>query len=380
MRAFSLIGKCNEDGPSAIPLEAIQQWEKEKLINYLGEEEDIRPTIALSYCIVLPSYKEGVPRALLEAMSMQKPIITTLVNGCKECVAPPLISFKNLLIGKNGILIPPKDPVALSDAMDFIANLSEQEYKKMAEESRKYVIERFCMEKVLEFYKASIQRYTSQNRLVFVSNSCFGMYNFRLEILRNLKNQGYEIHIIAPNDNHFSLLLQNEGFILHFMQIHSTGLNPLRDLKTLFSLRRLFCAIQPHLIFNYTIKPVIYGAIAARDIPNIAITTGLGYVFIQGGWKKRILKKLVVMMYKIALKKSREVWFLNQDDKNEFLNYSIVPESKVKILDSEGVDVNFFTPRNYTSSTKHFLLIARMLWNKGIGEFIESIKLLKSKK
>ena len=112
---FQLLGASDCENPSAISKMQILEWQKQGIIEYLGSTSDVRPFLESSSCVVLPSfYKEGVPRVLLEAMSMGKSIITTNIAGCKECVAPPFTPYENLLIGQNGILIPPKDINALA--------------------------------------------------------------------------------------------------------------------------------------------------------------------------------------------------------------------------------------------------------------------------
>ena len=437
--AFWLLGSTACDNPSAISQEMLLA--QARYVDYLGECEDVRNHIAKSYCVVLPSYKEGVPRVLLEAMSMGKPIITTDTNGCKECILPPLRPYENLLLGQNGILIPKKDSKALARAMSFLANMEDKDYQAMAQASRCYAKERFDIKHTIAAYQNAITTYCRENplssptrhdtnrdatpstnhpapskslNLAFLSNSCFGMYNFRLSVLKALQEAGHTIHIIAPDDGNFAHKLTQEGFFFHHISIDSKGLNPLKDLATTLSIKKLFKSLSPDMIFNYTIKPVIYGTLTAGKTPCIAITTGLGYVFVQGGFKRKILKLLVSTLYKIALKNAKEVWFLNTDDKEEFLKAKILPQAKAKILDSEGVDTDFFAPQNMgfatesttphpasspaTQSTqplaqtpttkaceptpstpqpKAFLLIARMLWDKGIGEFIEAAKILK---
>ena len=412
--AFWLLGSTTCDNPSAISQEMLLA--QARYVDYLGECEDVRNHIAKSYCVVLPSsYKEGVPRVLLEAMSMGKPIITTDTNGCKECILPPLRPYENLLLGQNGILIPKKDSKALARAMGFLANMEDKDYQAMAQASRCYAKERFDIKHTIAAYQNAITTYCGENplsnptrhdtnrdatpathhparakstplNLAFLSNSCFGMYNFRLSVLKALQEAGHTIHIIAPNDGNFAHKLTQEGFFFHHISIDSKGLNPLKDLATTLSIRKLFKSLSPDMIFNYTIKPVIYGTLTAGKTPCIAITTGLGYVFVQGGFKRKILKLLVSTLYKIALKNAKEVWFLNTDDKEEFLKAKILPHTKAKILDSEGVDTDFFAPQNMDFTTeftpsqtpaKAFLLIARMLWDKGIGEFIEAAKILK---
>lgn len=375
--SFQLVGKCDNSNPSSIPLEIIRQWEKDGLITYLGELQDIRPIIARSSCIVLPSkYKEGIPRVLLEAMSMKKPIITTNISGCKECIKNPY-SLDNLLVGENGIAIEHCSPNNLSKAIQYFLSLTVNQQKQMGENGRKYAQERFDVSKTIKFYKQKINQYCSKQKvLAFISNTSFGMSNFRLEVLQALNQEGYDIHIIAPLDSSTQKLKEN-GFYFYPISINSKGLNPIEDLYTFLSLYKILKKIKPSLVFNYTIKPVIYGSFACNilRIPNIAITTGLGYVFIQGGIKKKVLKNFICLLYERTLKKTQEVWFLNSDDRNTFLYHHIIPKNKAVLLDSEGVNTSYFLPQEKQTQEVIFTLIARMLWDKGVGEFVEASKL-----
>lgn len=375
---FQLIGKCDNSNPSSIPLKTIKEWEQEGLITYLGETQDIRSIIAQSSCIILPSYREGIPRALLEAMSMGKPIITTNVSGCKECIKNPH-NLNGLLVGENGIMVTPKDSYALAQAIRYFLSLAPQEQKQMGKNGREYAIERFEISKTIDFYKQKATQYCKDKKnLVFISNTSFGMSNFRLEVLQALYQEGYTIHIIAPQDSSTQKLLDN-GFFFHPLSINSKGLNPIEDFSTLVSIHKLLKQINPSLVFNYTIKPVIYGSLVCNllKIPNIAITTGLGYVFIQGGIKKSILKNFVCLLYKIALCRTQEVWFLNNDDQETFLSHHIIPQEKATLLDGEGINTSYFTPQDSQSQAIVFILIARMLWDKGVGELIEAIRMEK---
>lgn len=376
---FQLVGKCDNSNPSSIPIEVIHKWEQDGLITYLGENQDIRPIIAQSSCIILPSsYKEGVPRVLLEAMSMSRPIITTNISGCKECVKNPH-NLDSLLVGKNGIMVRPKNTHDLAQAIQYFLSLDVEQQEQMGKNGRIYAKERFDISNTIEFYKQKTNRYCKDKKiLAFISNTSFGMTNFRLEVLQALYQEGYTIHVIAPRDSSTQKLIDN-GFFFHPITVNSKGLNPIEDLFTLSSIYSLLRQIGPSLVFNYTIKPVIYSSLVCNllKIPNIAITTGLGYVFIQGGVKKKILKNFVCFLYKYALTKTNEIWFLNNDDKEIFLSHRIISENRAILLDSEGINTSHFTPQEKKSQEVIFTLIARMLWDKGVGDFIEAIKFLK---
>lgn len=378
--SFNLLGKCDNSNPSSISLKQIHHWEEEKWITYLGETDCVRDFIAKHSCIILPSYKEGIPRSLLEAMSMEKPIITTDVSGCRECICNPR-EMEHFKVGDNGILIPPKNPLSLAKAIEYFLSLSNEQKKEMGRQGRKYAKTRFEISHTIQHYQQVLSPYSNstQKNLIFISNTSFGMYNFRLPILQSLQKQGFVIHIISPIDS-TTQLLKDKGFFHHPISINPKGLNPLEDLLLAYKLRKMIRSIRPILVFNYTIKPAIYGSIACNllKIPNIAVITGLGYVFIDGGLKKKLLKHLVCFLYRYAFLKTDKVWFLNSDDKETFINHKILDSSKAKILDGEGIDTDFFSPQNYPQDEPNFLLIARMLWDKGIGELIEAIKILKN--
>ena len=227
-------------------------------------------------------------------------------------------------------------------------------------------------------------------RLAFVSNTCFGMYNFRLQVLKSLQQSGFAIHIIAPFDES-TRSLEQAGFSTHNLYLDSRSLNPLKDFRTTYALYKLLRHIRPALVFSYTIKPAIYSSSVCNllKIPNIALITGLGYVFIndkdtKSSLKKRVLRFIVCLMYRSALKATQEVWFLNNDDKQEFLAHKLIKQNQAFLLDSEGVDTEYFSPKSSGVKAEKqgeqgeivFLLVARMLWDKGVGEFVEAAKML----
>lgn len=394
---FYLLGKCDSKNPSAIPKKQIEQWSDSGIITYLGESNDVREFIKYASVVVLPSYyKEGIPRVLLEALAMSKPIITTINNGCKDLINLDNINKNDINIGNNGILIQPKNAHLLYKAILKFSTINRDELEKNALiESKKYdikIINEIYKNRILDKYLLK----THNKNIVFVSNSCFSMFNFRLNTLQYIRDNGYQIHIIAPFDESTQKLIDN-NFKCYDIFIDPKSMNPLKELRFIKELKNHIKTINPSIIINYTIKPVIYGSFIANrlKIQNIAITTGLGYIFIPNGIMKTILKKFVVMLYKIALKNTNEIWFLNKDDKNEFINLNITESSKTFILPSEGIDLNHFKPdfkknENFKPNNKaqeqylqnppkddeiRYLLIARMLYDKGVQEFIKAAKL-----
>jgi glycosyltransferase involved in cell wall biosynthesis len=218
----------------------------------------------------------------------------------------------------------------------------------------------------------------SKIRIALVSNTAWSMYNFRLGLLYALRESGFEVTIIAPRDS-FSSILVSEGFSYEHLPLENYSVNPIAEINTVRHLIKIYKKIQPDLIFHYTIKPNIYGSFAAKwcGIPSVAVTTGLGHLF---SFKGGLVRWLTVELYRIAAKWSKSVWFLNQEDKKSFLVRNILPESKMKVIPGEGINIQHFSPiakadnKNFT-----FLFAGRLLLDKGVVEFAEAARLIKQK-
>ncbi|MCP1289059.1 glycosyltransferase family 4 protein [Chromobacterium sp. S0633] len=212
-------------------------------------------------------------------------------------------------------------------------------------------------------------------KICLVSNTSWSLFNFRHGLIQRLILDGHSIFIIAPHDN-YSEKLKMMGCTMIDVTLSAKGVNPISDGKLIYSLYRLYKNIAPDFIIHYTIKPNIYGSIASffSQKPCIAITTGLGYTFVEKNWIAYIAKYL----YKIAFRWPKEVWFLNEDDKRVFLSHDLVKKEQAVLLHGEGVNMNFFAPQPKTATDKkiRFLLISRMLWDKGVGEFVQTAKAL----
>ena len=161
--------------------------------------------------------------------------------------------------------------------------------------------------------------------------------------------------------------------------VSRSGLSAKEDFKTFHFLRNLFKQQNADVILAYTIKPIIWGGFAARVLPNCrfyALVTGLGFAFQRGGWKKNILMKLVIFLYKTALKRADKVIFQNPDNRQVFIDLGIVPAHKTCVVNGSGVDVSHFEVKPL-SNTPTFLLIARLLGDKGIREYVQAASIVK---
>lgn len=211
-------------------------------------------------------------------------------------------------------------------------------------------------------------------RIAIVLNSAWQAYNFRLNLATYLSTIGYEVIFISPEDNHYSELIKDQ-FKFVSINLKADSVNPIDDLRLVFSLYKIFNKIKPDIVLNFTIKPNIYSSIVSRliGIPSINNITGLGTVFI----KQSLITKLIKNLYRFSLACSSKVFFQNYDDLNLFLNEKIVSSSKCEILPGSGVDTNKFFPTksNYDKTFK-FLMIARIIRDKGVYEYIEAARML----
>lgn len=221
----------------------------------------------------------------------------------------------------------------------------------------------------------------AKNKVIaFVSNSAWSIYNFRLDVIRHLMNRGYNILIIAPDDEYSSYLIQL-GCRFVKIDFNNKTENPFSDYIFFKSLKALYKLHRPDFIFHYVAKPNIYGSLAAASlkISAVAVITGLGYPFAKRNWLYWIVKQL----YKKALKKTTQVWFLNNEDAKVFINEKIVSIEKMKVLPGEGINTEYYMPDYNNRKKKNdrfsFLMSTRLLKSKGVSLYADAAWILKKK-
>jgi glycosyltransferase involved in cell wall biosynthesis len=215
--------------------------------------------------------------------------------------------------------------------------------------------------------------------IAFVSNSAWSIYNFRLDVITHLIKQGYDVLVLAPDDE-YSILLQQSGCRFIPVEFDNRSKNPLQDYALYRQLKRHYREQRPDFIFHFVAKPNIYGSLAAASlgIPSVAVITGLGYPFARRNWLYWVLQTL----YKRALRKTKEVWFLNNEDAKIFITERIVNIEKVKVLPGEGINTHYFSPgntRHHKQAPFRFLMSTRLLNSKGVSLFADAARILKKK-
>lgn len=217
-------------------------------------------------------------------------------------------------------------------------------------------------------------------RIAIVANTTWNIYNFRQNVIRKLVDEGHEVIVMAPVDKYISY---HEKFhqLRHIplQKLKRDSVNPIRDLQLAGELTRLYNENKPDLVIHYTVKPNIYGGLAAwiAGVPSIAVVTGLGYAFLHNGF----IQKTTTRLYKWTSKFHRRVVFENDDDLALFVELGLLSKSKGISVNGCGVDTELFKPQKNILVRKEkviFSFIGRLLYDKGIKEFIDAAHLVKS--
>ncbi|WP_404401781.1 glycosyltransferase family 4 protein [Idiomarina seosinensis] len=224
-------------------------------------------------------------------------------------------------------------------------------------------------------------------KIFILASSPDSLQNFRGQLILDLVARGHKVIACAPN-----LLVRTDK--VEWLTKHNVicldapfsrvGLSPVGDLKALFLLVKILRHHKPLVFISYTIKPVIWGGLAARIscIPKrVALITGLGYAFTgKAEGKRKLIQTIARTLYRISLKGMHQIFFQNPDDKNDFANYKLLPvTAKIDILNGSGVDTNIFSHSPLPDVPIRFLLIARLLGDKGIREYAAAAEIVKSK-
>lgn len=221
-------------------------------------------------------------------------------------------------------------------------------------------------------------------KIIVIAGFADSLINFRGVLLAAMANNGHDVIAMAPGENPVvAEKLRKINVVYKSIDLERTGLNPLKDLRSFLLIKAILRDLKPDLLLAYTIKPVIYGSLAARGagVPHIfSMITGLGYSFIAGGIKQRLVNIIVSRLYKIGLAENEKVFFQNPDDLSFFREHGFLGDcSKAILINGSGVDIDYYTETPPNVDELAFLLVGRLIKDKGIGEFIEAARMLKRK-
>lgn len=217
---------------------------------------------------------------------------------------------------------------------------------------------------------------SEKKKVLFLVNHDVVIYNFRLELVERLLDDGYEVHISSPYGERIDEL-KELGAIFHEINMDRHGMNPISEGKLLLNYRKLLAEVKPDIILGYTIKPNIYGAMAAseKNIPFVANITGLGTAVENPGMSQ----KLMVLLYKIAFRKVQKVFFQNKENQQFFIAHNIAI-GKQGLLPGSGVNLTRFAVEDYPKDDiVRFAFISRIMKEKGIDQYLDAAKFIKEK-
>jgi glycosyltransferase involved in cell wall biosynthesis len=213
-------------------------------------------------------------------------------------------------------------------------------------------------------------------KIAIVLNTSWNIYNFRMNFIRSLQAQGHEVHTVAPIDD-YTHFLTEEGCTHHAVRMDSRGANPIKDAALIVELWSIYRRLRPDIVLHYTIKPNVYGSLAAGllGIPVINNFCGLGTVFLRDN----LVSAIAIFLYRVSFRFATRVFFQNPDDLALFLNKKLVSGEKTDLIPGSGIDLNRFRPVEFKRNTLFtFLLVSRLIADKGILEYIQAVKLLRA--
>ena len=220
--------------------------------------------------------------------------------------------------------------------------------------------------------------------LIIASNGS-SLINFRLNLIKDLLGKGHKVSVASPTTSfpkNFQKVLQNLNIRIYNFSLSSTGLNILKDFLSCVQIYKIINNSKPDIIISYTIKPVIYTGLILMFLKKIIyypMITGLGYAFIdRHSIKHKILKYITVKLYKLGLKNFEKVIFQNEDDRSLFVKLKLIKNKSLTcIVNGSGVDLNAY-PFSKLPPDPIFLMISRLLIDKGVREYFQAAKIVRS--
>lgn len=222
------------------------------------------------------------------------------------------------------------------------------------------------------------------SKIVVLASFAPSLISFRGEMLRKMVNMGHKVIACSPPPVGSDILPFLDSIGVEFQQVdlERTGMNPLKDMVNLISLTITMRKIRPDIFLGYTIKPVIFGSLAARfaGVPNIySMVTGLGNTFSRNSLKGKSVAALARFLYKCALKFNNKVLFQNPDDQSFFIKNRLVNKKTGTVLiNGSGVDIDYYSPAPLPGQIS-FLMVARLVLEKGVREYVEAARRLKER-
>ncbi|PSQ97765.1 MAG: glycosyltransferase family 1 protein [Bacteroidetes bacterium SW_9_63_38] len=221
-----------------------------------------------------------------------------------------------------------------------------------------------------------------RKKVLFVANRAEFFFSHRMPIAHAAQECGLEVHVATPRDPYVSNL-KSEGLVWHELELEGKSLNPIQELRTLIHLVQLYREVRPRLVHHIAFKGILYGGIAARiaRIPRVVNAfTGLGHLFSSETPKIRLVRWIVFQIARFGFghPHSRTI-FQNPDNIDEFVERGVLNRDQVRLIKGSGVDVSTFESAPQSEGPPIVILASRLVWDKGVREFVEAARLLKQK-
>lgn len=355
----------------------------------LGRRDDVPRILVALDIYVLSSRAEGFPNVVAEAMASGLPCVVTNVGDAAR------------IVGDAGWVVPPRNPAALAEALDEAISLlgtedGRAQYAARAAGGRQEVEENFGLETMRARYQTVWQRLAAdfparrspaspssipasgRPRLLFLVNNPAFFLSHRLPIALGARQAGYDVHV-ATMDGPTVPVIREHGFVHYVVPMTRSGRQPVEELRSLLAFWKLFRRLKPDLVHAVTIKPVLYGGIAARlaGVPAyVAAVSGLGFIFMRGKGGVDPLRIAATLLYRLALgHRNSRVVFQNSSDRAELRRAGVVQPGQAVLVRGSGVDLHAYQPAPEPEGPPVAVMVARLLTDKGVREFVEAARL-----
>ncbi|MBW3164252.1 glycosyltransferase family 4 protein [Ferrimonas balearica] len=207
-------------------------------------------------------------------------------------------------------------------------------------------------------------------KLLITSNTSWFIFNFFVPTIKEMIREGYVVHLLTPSDKYTDRLVE-VGCIHHQLDINPSGGNPVQEIRTIIRIFRVIKALNPYCVLNFTPKLNVYSGFCCRliKVPVVNSVAGLGSIFLEDNFKAKVGKLLL----KASQNRVDHVIFQNPDDLQIYLKEGYTQEDRISLVGGIGVDLKKFVPHQAKDdNTVRFILVARLLRSKGVGEFVEA--------
>ena len=408
----------------------LQKHGIQQQVMLLGRRDDVPRVLNALDVYVLSSRAEGFPNVVAEAMATGLPCVVTDVGDAAR------------IVGDCGWVVPSRDAMALAGAIEAAVSLPESEdgyrdYDERARCGRERIEQLFSLDAMCRRYQAAWSRLAADypprrasgrraedgrtrasrqreegyippvaaegggasaapsakdsiraaepaapvsraRRLLFLVNNPAFFLSHRLPVAMAARDGGYEVHVATMEGPSVSII-RDHGFVHHAIPMSRSGRNPLEELRSLHAFWSLFRRVRPDLVHAVTIKPVLYGGIAARlaGVPAyVAAVSGLGFIFMRRAGGFDPLRWAATLLYRLALgHRNSRVVFQNLSDRRELRDAGVVLPGQTVLIRGSGVDLDVYSASPEPEGAPIALMVARVLTDKGVREFVEAARM-----